>query len=62
MPQPPGRPADLINNDPVPSGCNHRNTGTTKTPIDNGYVETCNFCATVLLVNEHDNPAACTSC
>ena len=53
MPKPPGKPSDLINNDPVPSGCNHRGTGTTDTLIDTGYVTTCNFCGTVLLVHEN---------
>ncbi|HWO58868.1 MAG TPA: hypothetical protein VNO31_02340 [Umezawaea sp.] len=52
MPQPPGDPSDLINNDPVPSGCNHRGTGTTTTPIDNGEVTTCNFCGTHLVVRQ----------
>lgn len=54
QPQRPGQPSDLINNDPIPSGCNHHNTGTTNTPIDTGYVTTCNFCQTVLLVHEAD--------
>ena len=52
VPQPPGDPSDLINNDPVPSGCNHRGTGTTTTPIDNGEVTTCNFCGTHLVVRQ----------
>ena len=54
MPKPPGKPSDLINNDPVPSGCNHRNTTHTVTPIDNGEVTTCGFCGTVLVVSEWD--------
>jgi len=54
MPKPPGTPSDLINSDPVPSGCDHRGQGTTRTPIDTGYVDTCNFCGTPLLVFERD--------
>lgn len=54
MPKPPGKPSDLINNDPVPSGCNHRGCGTNRTTTDTGYVDICNFCDTVLLVYETD--------
>jgi hypothetical protein len=50
-PKPPGDPSDLINNDPVPSGCNHRNTGTTTVELDGGSVDICNFCQTPLCVN-----------
>ena len=52
MPKPPGKASDLINNDPVPSGCNHRNTTKTVTPIDGGEVTTCDFCGTHLMVRE----------
>jgi hypothetical protein len=52
MPKALGRPSDLINSNPVPSGCNHRNTTHTVTSIDGGEVDTCDFCGTVCCVTE----------
>jgi hypothetical protein len=42
----------LINNDPVPSGCDHKGCGTTDIEIDGGTVTTCDFYGTVLVVTE----------
>lgn len=44
---------NLINNDPVPSGCNHKGCGTTDHEIDGGTVTTCDFCGTVAVVSEN---------
>jgi S-DNA-T family DNA segregation ATPase FtsK/SpoIIIE len=50
---------NLINNDPVPSGCNHKGTTATVHEIDGGTVTTCDSCQTVLVVSEdRDEPSS----
>ncbi len=43
----------LINNDPVPNNCNHRDKGTTNVEIDGGRVAICDGCDTVVVVTEY---------
>ena len=43
---------NLINNNPVPSGCDHKNCGTYNVPVDGGSVDFCNFCHTAVVVHE----------